>query len=198
MTLSSRCILAALLLALVGCNIAVSDVPVFGEAQRSSVRLKDGYWAIAERDCHYDAAQPVNSWPGCADWMIIADNQIVRERDKNVLGVEPRLLIADGKPLIAQVLSKSEKSEAPYYTFAAIEPKAIAPTGQIAAMDLWIIECRADPLRSPPGATAVGNYPGFDADCRPRSIQALRAAAAASRPHQDEMIVAKWVRATVN
>jgi len=185
MTLSSRCILAALLLALVGCNIAVSDVPVFGEAQRSSVRLKDGYWAIAERDCHYDAAQPVNSWPGCADWMIIADNQIVRERDKNVLGVEPRLLIADGKPLIAQVLSKSEKSEAPYYTFAAIEPKAIAPTGQIAAMDLWII-------------TAVGNYPGFDADCRPRSIQALRAAAAASRPHQDEMIVAKWVRATVN
>lgn len=194
MTLSRRSILWVLLVMLAGCNIAVSDKPIFGEAQRSTVRLKDGYWAIAEQTCHYDATQPVDSWPGCADWIVIAGNQIVRERDKNVFGVDPTLLIGAGKPLIMQVFSKSENGQAPFYTFGAIEPTAITPAGEIAAMQVWIVECVANSSRSPPGASTVGHYPGFDADCHPGSIDALRAAATASRPHEDEMIVAKWVR----
>lgn len=184
-----------LLAALAACNLAISDKPLLTEADRSAVRLKDGYWAIAEQDCRFDAAQPVDGWPKCADWVVIAGNQIVRERDKNVFGVEPALLIADGKPLIMQVFSKSENGGTPFYTFAAIEPTTITASGQTAAMDVWIVECRPDPSRATPGVPAVGQYPGFDDDCRPDSIDALRNAAAAGRPHQDEMIVARWVRA---
>ena len=177
----------ALLLALAGCNIAVSDKPVFGEAQRSTVRLKDGYWVIAEQGCKYDSTKPVDSWPGCADWIVIAGNQIVRERDKNVFGVEPALLIAVGEPLIMQIFSKSERGEQPFYSFGAIEPKAATPGGEVAAMQVWVVEC---------GADSSHHYPGFDTECRPGSSDALRAAATASRPQENEMIVAKWVRAT--
>lgn len=75
-----------------------------------------------------------------------------------------------------------------------LEPTTTTPAGQIAAMGVWIIECEAHPSRTPSGANPSGHYPGFDADCRPGSIDALRNAAAASRPPPDEIINAKWVR----
>jgi len=84
-----------ILLALADCNIALSEIPVLGEAQRSSVQLKDGYWAVAERDCSFDPAKPVENWPRCADWVVLDHNQIVRQRDNNVLGLAPTMLIAD-------------------------------------------------------------------------------------------------------
>ena len=187
-----------ILLALAGCNIALSEIPVLGEAQRSSVQLKDGYWAVAERDCSFDPAKPVENWPRCADWVVLDHNQIVRQRDNNVLGLAPTMLIADGKPMILQLFSKWKDGETPLYTFAALEPTTTTPAGQIAAMGLWIIECEAQPSRTPPGSGAPSHYPGFDADCRPGSLDALRNAAAASRPPPDEIISAKWVRSAAN
>lgn len=187
-----------ILLALAGCNIALSEIPVLGEAQRSSVQLKDGFWVIAEQDCSYDLAKPIESWPGCADWVVFDHNQIVRQRDNNVLGLAPTMLIADGKPMILQLFSKWKDGETPLYTFAALEPTATTPAGQIAAMGVWIIECEARPSGTAPASGAPSRYPGFDADCRPASLAALRNAATASRPAPDEIINAKWVRVAAN
>jgi len=191
---SARGLLLPILLALGACNMAISDQPMFSDAQRSSVQLRDGYWVMDDRECRFDAAQRAEAWPECADWAVIVGNRIVGERVKDLGGVDPALFIADGKPLILQMHSKPQKGEESFYHFAAIEPAATDADGRVGAFALWIVKCGVEE-RKPRGSAKVKPYPGFNAECRPVSVEALRAAAIASRPQSDELNRLKWVRA---
>lgn len=195
MSFTARTMLTLLLSALSACNLATSERPMFSEAERSALQLKDGYWLIdGDVDCVVDAKIAVNQWPQCADWAIVANNRIVSARSDKIDDIDPALFIAAGEPPIMQILNKATAGNPAFYYFIGIAPTARDPAGKLTAANLWAVQCG---IKKPnaAGTSELVRYPGFNADCQPSSSEVVRAAADASRPIADELVRLRWMRA---
>src|SRR3954452_3599575 len=113
-----RLVALPILLALLGgCNVAMSDKPLFQEAQRSSaLLLQDGLWVLDEPDCSADLAKPRAQWPGCVDWVIVSANKAVLSSDSKPDEGADDIFIVEGKPPLVQARVISKGSE-PFYAY---------------------------------------------------------------------------------
>ena len=191
----SNLLLLAACAAVSACNMAMSDKPMFAEAERSSALvLEDGLWFRVDPDCDVDVAGPKDKWPECADWVIISGSKAVKSSDTKSADEEPQdVFIADGMPPLIQ--AKIEANGSPSgYGFLAFEPKGHSPAGRITDLEAWPVACGAEAGEA--GTTAkITPYPGFSDECRAESVQALRSAAGKGRSPSAELAEWKWVRA---
>jgi hypothetical protein len=193
MRISCNLLLIAVAAALSACNAAVSDHPMFKEAERSArLTLEDGLWLLVEADCDVDTAKPTESWPKCADWIILSHNVAVKNSDNKPDEPED-VFIVEGKPPLIQAKVKTNGSDI-VYAFLAFETQARSASGKITDGKVWMVPCGVD--ESTEGATPkVRPYPGFTKDCMPQTVKALRAAAAKGPSKASDVAEWKWVRA---
>jgi hypothetical protein len=181
--------------ALSACNIATSDKPLFAEAQRSSeIVLEDGLWAHVGSDCAVATAEPKEKWPKCAGWMVLKDSKVVAGVDMKADEKPQDVFIVDGKPALIQALVTVKGTDSPdlasFYGYFVIQPKARSAADRVNEVVVWPVPCgtaKADGKVAP--------YPGFNEDCRTKSIPALWAAAAKDPPADMPPMAFKWIRA---
>jgi hypothetical protein len=187
-------LLAAICAVLSACNAAMSDHPMFAEAERSSrISLEDGLWYLVKPDCEITIAQPKESWPKCADWVIIRANTAIKGSDTKPDQGPEDLFIVDGKPPLIQAKVEANGSK-DAYGFLALEAQSFSRSKRITSAKVWMVPCGIDEATE--GATPkVTPYAGFTKDCMPETVKALRAAAAKGPAKSTDVVEWRWVRA---
>lgn len=201
---------ALLILTLGGCGIAVSDKPMLKQADTvGAPQFADGVWLIPERDdetgCAVDTARPVSQWPDCANWAVHRDGQWFERKGNSGIDIQPMprsaVTVSNGDIAIIQIKSdeppaKDGTVDPMPYIFAAFDNEPAA-TEKLRSIRLWGVMCgryEKDGADDEAAETLI-RFPGFDKKCRPASAQALRNAAAASRPPSTrDMPNFLWVR----
>jgi hypothetical protein len=204
-----------LVLILSGCGMAVSDKPMFEQADTAGApQFEDGVWLMPEfddeKDCAVDTARPVSQWPDCAEWAVHRDGQwLAREGNSGIVTkAVPRdaVIVSNGDIAIVQL--ESDKSPAEDgtvdptpYSFIAFDNKPAA-TKKLRTITFWIVMCGTyeDSGTDDEDAPAkLIRFPGFDEKCRPASMQVLRDAARLSRPAASvELPAFHWARAILD
>ncbi|PAL19560.1 hypothetical protein CD928_19325 [Sphingopyxis sp. GW247-27LB] len=211
-----RWIAGLLLVLLGGCTMAVSDKPMLGAADLAGApRFEDGVWLISELDetkpCPVDTAQPVSRWAPCANWAVHRDGQwFAREKDTGIK-IRPLaglITVSGGEIAIIQMenavidnsTAAADTDPTPFF-FGAFDN---VPTSaeKLRSVKLWLVMCgQYRPRKTTTNdetAEEFVRYPGFDEQCRPASIDALRAAAEASRPPESGRAHVRWTRAVLD
>ncbi len=201
---------AAFGLLLGGCNVVVTEGPLFTAAdERGAPPLKPGVWRMEDSKCPIDEALPIDQWPECAGAAVMSPGQIAGLDRKEGKAVWQRIpvVLAAGDPRIAQV-SMHEPGEAEKgYGYAAVKPVKLDRQRRITMIRYWLVQCgppppqrqetqRADRL---PALGTLHPLPGMkmkpgEAVCTTDSAKALRAAAKVSEAWDDEHHTAHWVR----
>ena len=175
-----------------GCNMVISEAPMFTEGDRAAPTPKDGIWLAEMEDCKFDASQSESEWPECALWVVF------RNSGREALvsdgkGQSQRIdyLIAAGTPAIIQGkwIDEAKEPEEAYYAFYGLEWRQLAQDGSAAA-STWAVRCGVQERSS----SRIQPFPGISAECRPSSKDAIRAAAVASR-NAGELMSWRWLRA---
>ncbi|MGH6658187.1 MAG: hypothetical protein ACREBM_00890 [Sphingomicrobium sp.] len=179
--------------ALGACNVALSEQPLFPEAQRSSTLvLEEGLWLMVDDECETDTAKPRDRWPSCADWMVLKGGKVANVSDTEP-GEEPlEVFIVDGTPALIQGKVKTNGAKN-FYGYLAIEPVAYSPANKLAVINVWPVPCGIQDAKGGPGAK-ITPYPGFGEECRTTSVDALRAAAARGRAPGEDVVQWRWIR----
>jgi len=167
---------------------------MFAESERSSkIHLEDGLWFRVDADCNVDISKPKISWPKCANWMILSRGVEVKTSDSKP-GDEPEdVFIVDGKPPLIQARIKTNGKDVAY-GFLALKAQAYSAKGTVTDGKAWPVPCGIDEATEG-AAPKVTPYPGFNKDCMPQSVDALRAAAAKGPAKGNDVVEWKWVRA---
>jgi len=176
------------------CNVAMSDMPLFADAQRSStLLLEDGIWTLDKPDCAADLAKPRKDWPACVDWMIVGGNKALLGSDSKPGDGPEDILIVDGKPPLLQAKVTTSGSP-PTWGYLVFHPQVVSKAGTITAVEVWAVACGT---QEPGGGASpkIHPYPGFNEECRTTSVDALRAAASKARAADTETVTWRWVRA---
>jgi len=207
-------VVLAVALLLGGCNVVVTEGPLFAPAdERGAPPLRPGVWRMEDPKCPVEEALPIDQWPECAGAAVMSPGQMAgfdRKGGKAVLQQIP-LVLAAGNPRIAQV-SMHEEPPKPGepdkgYGYAAVKPLKTDRQRRITEIRYWLVQCGPPPPeardmpkrdRLPPLGT-LHPLPGMkmkpgEAVCTTDSIKALRAAAKASEAWDDEHHSAHWVR----
>jgi hypothetical protein len=204
-----------------GCNIVMSDHPVFATADTSGApALKPGVWAMPLPGCTFDEAAPATAWPKCANGGVITADQMGEPLDPKVPPPGERkvasYILAAGDPVIMQ-----DRGELPgdggatksLYFFIAIKPLKTDPAGKVVTAEEWVVLCGPpakkvpQPVPSDPNAERQDDgtmsvitehpLPGMkvvDGVCQPADKAAVRGAAKASRDWAEALVTARWVR----
>ncbi len=193
------------ILLLGGCGMAVSEKPMFAAADAAGApTFADGVWLMKDDPaCRVDAAAPVSRWPGCAHWVEHRGGRWSEPSGGTAPMVKPLendILFVGGKIALMQVGFKDGGTEwdGPTYMFMAFDNPAGGD--KLKAIALWPVMCgtmvdyktAAEQRNAMP--VVKKRFPGFDEQCRPASQDALRAAAAPSRPHPAKMLRFQWIR----
>lgn len=210
-----------LILSLSGCGVAVSDRPMFTDADTvGAPSLENGVWLMPDKGgddaslCAVDVAKPVSTWPKCAAWALYRDG-IWYERDGETgIATKPvagSVLIAGGDIAIVQVrfddpdgndASSGNPPEPPAYFFAAFDDKPVGADARLRSVKLWIVMCGTPKPNTPGNDEDVPEnlmrFAGFDEQCRPDSAATLRAAARLSRTPETKLATFRWARATLD
>ena len=189
-----RPLLASAILALLGaCNMAISETPMFADADRASLAPKDGIWLADDKDCLFEPAKPETDWPTCAGWLVVRDRgREIWVKDGKGQSERGEYLIAGGTSPIVQVkyTDQAKKDGKTFYVFFGIEPNAPGPDRRFTAAFTWEVKCGLQAE----SASQIAPYPGISAGCRPSSTRAIRSAALASRPAAAMAMNWRWLR----
>ena len=189
MNLALKCALTAALIGLGGCNLVVSQTPMFTKADAAGAPvIRTGVWRQEVAGCDFDETQPQNQWPQCA-------------AATPAMPDPPPLLTVAGDPPILQVSMPPDPSKPTLlYLYAAFRPIRFDPQGRVVAVKTWLVQCGPPSTgqdamnisKSPlPGLTPQGKGGG----CTPQSVAALRGAAKASEAWlQGQTPYSHWVR----
>lgn len=195
-----RVAIGAVALALGGCNIVISQAPVFTAADVGATPgFRPGLWTKLDPACAFDPAAKASTWPKCADPMVF-------EADRLVDPAKPSeaipYLLASGKPRVMQVhvetpdsgkdaLGKAIASQMQGYFFIGIEPTRTDEQGRIVEAVTWLTVCGPPPPdpKDPKGAVDYATRKPFKGlvidretgNCTPADAAAVRRAAAGSR-----------------
>jgi hypothetical protein len=217
-------ILLASALMLGGCNLVVSQTPVFSAADAAGApSFKPGFWASPDPGCDFKESAPFDAWPKCANGSEIQRDAIVgtmepttvtaSSGDKTASGPKKVALpyvLAAGDPRVMQVdlhIPEAGLGQLGFFYFVAVKPTRFDDDGRITAAQLWPIQCGPPP---PPQTTQSTNgndvtkgavtqhpLPGLKVDngeCTPVDKDAVRNAAAPSRAWADNVGELHWVR----
>ncbi len=213
--------LTAMALALGGCNLVVSEKPMFTAADAvGAPALRSGVWSASQSGCDFKSSDPVAKWPKCAGGGVITASAIMASVDANGPGsadqppstiAKPQTTIpyvlAAGDPRVMQIDIKLPTQAGPsaIFYFAALKPVSRDAQGRIVQAELWPIQCGPPP---PPKPAAAGReadqggitdhpLPGLkvaDGMCTPTDKAAVINAAKASRVWADPIGTLRWVR----
>lgn len=212
---------ALLILLLGGCGMAVSEKPMFTDADTvGAPPLENGVWLMPGKSedeatpCAADVARPVSTWPKCADWALYRDGRWFERDGETGIATKPvagSVLITGGDIAIVQVrfddpdgdkASRDDPPEPPAYFFAAFDDKPVDAAAKLRSIKLWMVMCEIHRANAPGTAEDASEelvrFPGFDEECRPESIEALRAAARMSRTPDTKLAHFRWARATLD
>ncbi|RAK67293.1 hypothetical protein [Phenylobacterium kunshanense] len=171
---------------LAGCNLVITDRPMFDREAVAERAFKAGVWASVQADCPIPrAGETVQHWPTCASARILRP------------GIEG-LVLARGDPMIYQLRMTTDEGSS--YAYAGLRPTHLDKSGKIDAFELWPVECgppvitpegERRPTKTPgPGLTMNGEEPS---SCRAEDASAVRRAAKDSR-NWAPVKVFIWVR----
>ena len=198
------------LLALGGCNLAVTRTPLFDKSDTVDAPImKPGVWrAQNDGDCPVDEAKPLIDWPKCGGGVVFSQGTVGyfnRDAETPVWTVEPFFLAA-GDPAVLQAAAHvggdfTMKGQA--YLYAGVEVTARDAGGRATGLAFWPVQCGPpDPAGEResllpqmtknllPGMNAVSK----DAFCSTTSKDVMRAAAIQSRQWIPKVITGRWVR----
>jgi len=190
----SRLLGLALLLPLLGgCNMLISEEPMFGGSDRAALVPRDGIWLSPDKGCDFDSSRPESGWPECAMWVVVRNGGTDLyltdgKRQSQVVGG----FFAAGDPQILQAywIDTDKQPHRAFYGFFGVEIHQVGPDGRYSAASVWPVECGT---QSNPNAD-IQPYPGVGADCRPSSKEAIRPAAEKSR-RTEQIEEWRWLRA---
>ena len=212
--------LAAVLL-LGGCNLVVSETPVFTAADAAGAPpLKPGIWAAPQPNCDFKPADPLAQWPKCAGGAAITPTAILAAVDPSSLmapdqpppaSAKPPLkvpyVLAAGDPRVMQihfVLPIDPAIKAAFFYFIALRPIAHDADGRIIDAEVWLVQCGPPPPPSGKGAAADQGaitdhpLPGMTVtkgECNPTGKAAVLNAAQPSHAWAgDQVGTLHWVR----
>jgi hypothetical protein len=177
-----------------GCNVAMSDKPLFAATERSiSFRIADGLWLREEENCPVDLVKPYAEWPKCAGWVIVADHRIVGGADIPSEELPQDIFIVDGPPPIVQA-EIPKKDRATIYYFFALEPRIAPAGGKLRALTLWIVPCGTEKKVEGASVSEVTPFEGFSPDCVAASKEAVLRAATRRPVTTDDVSNFCWIR----
>lgn len=214
--------LLAAVLALGGCNLVVSEKPVFTAADAAGApALRPGVWSATQPGCDFKSSDPVAAWPKCAGGGVITATAIMASVESSGAGppdqpppttAKPQTTIpyvlAAGDPRVMQINFKlppeAGVGSALYY-FVAIKPAAPDARGRIVQAEIWPIQCGPPPPAKPASAGADADQGGITDHplpgmtvaqglCSPVDKAAVVNAAKASRAWADQVGTLRWVR----
>jgi hypothetical protein len=186
----------ALALSLGGCNMVVSDRPLFTKADTHDTPVfKAGLWGAEDPNCVFDSTQPLESWPKCAGGSAIPAGQgILQGTD----GTE--ILIAAGDPLIGQLHFRPGGPIPISYVYGALVPTAWDAQHRVIEVEAWLVQCGPPRPAAANGDQEAGvslhPMPGLkvkDDNCVADSPLLVRKAAIASRAWQTPQKT-HWIR----
>jgi hypothetical protein len=148
MNISTKTALAvATAMALSGCNMVMTDKPMFTAADGASApALHPGVWRIEKRGCDFDESQPQDQWPLCS-------------RAQASVGKSPFWQEVAGDPVLLQTpfaLPGGKESDTKYF-YVAVRPLKLDAAGRVVAMKSWPVRCgppppQVSPIRPAPAA----------------------------------------------
>ena len=171
----------------------ISERPMFGSGDRSTVSPKDGLWLGEDPECAIDSSTLAASWPECATWIIVrASGANLELNDGKHQSQRLSSVFVNGEPMIieAQYVDNAKHPPTTTYVYFALEPQSLAPDGHFTRASVWPVECGIQEA----GSSQIRSFPGITPECRPESQAAIRAAATASR-RSDQIKSWRWVRA---
>jgi hypothetical protein len=214
--------LLAVTLALGGCNLVVSEKPVFTAADVAGTpSLRPGVWSASQPGCDFKSSDPVAKWPKCAGGGVITATAIMASVDASSPGAadqppptlaKPQMtipyILAAGDPRVMQIdvkLPAGVQGPPALFYFAALKPTARDTDGRVVQAEIWPIQCGPPPPPKPAAANGdadVGGVtdhplPGLkisDGMCTPTDKAAVLNAAKASRAWADQIGTLRWVR----
>jgi hypothetical protein len=206
-----RSALFCLLLALAACNTVTTTNPLFTRADEAGApKLKPGVWAGPKSaDCAFDEGSPIDTWPSCANGMVI-DRAALGSYDK-ANGVstltKTDYILAGGEPMILQIrdVPDSAPGQAAGYLYATVRPVKTDDIGLITVFGVWPVLCGPPPPEnaSKDGKSIYGTLKPVagmvmdkdNDDCTTDNAGTVRAAAAASEQWEPTDITdLHWVR----
>ncbi|MGH6633812.1 MAG: hypothetical protein ACREB0_10655, partial [Sphingopyxis sp.] len=146
---------ALLILVLGGCDVAVSEKPMFTDADTvGAPPLENGVWLMPEKieddasPCAVDVAKPVSTWPKCAAWALYRNGQWFERDGETGIATKPvagSVLITGGDIAIVQVrfddpdgdAASSDDPPGPSaYFFAAFDDKPVDASTKLRSVKL--------------------------------------------------------------
>lgn len=208
-----RLALIGALLLLGGCNMVITQAPLFTTADEAGAPpLRPGVWASTpDASCVFDERTPVSTWPSCANGGVTRDGSIGGFHDdgqsKSTLTMMDDV-VAAGDPRVLQLhvgeAAPSADLSVSGYFYIALRATKTDDQGRITAMTSWPVLCGPPP---PNSATTSGKmefgtkapFPGLVMDqdktnCTTTSQAALRHAASASEQYSAGVSPSHWVR----
>lgn len=175
-----------------GCNVVMTDKPLFSEADAAGAQpLRPGVWSFfREPGCKVDESQPFANWPNCSGGGIVRNGEIAGHKSGAPPGELERepLIIAAGDPRILQVqvkidvtagaeatasggaeASASATATSPReqpYGYAGLKPTKFDGEGRITAFRFWPVQCGPPPPKNAKGedvaAATLHPLPGIE------------------------------------
>ncbi len=195
--------LLAAALTLSGCNMVLSEKPLFSKADTAQTPVfKAGLWAADDPDCKFDIGAPKYDWPECARGNVVPEGQgVMVGKD----GAE--ILIAAGDPMVIQIhlpFSPLKKPSKDIYLYGAVIPLERDDKGQVVRVEAWPVECGPPPpkpvesgMPDPKAFVTRKPLPGLkltEGNCLATDPKVVRRAAAATRAWQEKPQQSRWVR----
>ncbi len=199
-------------LGLGGCNMVMSDQPMFGAADaKGAPLLKPGFWSRAECGRTPGPADPKD----CLDGIVVT-RETVSTVDHSKPGAadqrpEPAAyLLADGDPLVLQSkatakLTEGGKGGGEAFIYMAISPTARDGSGRVVEAAAWPVQCGPPTPADKPAApskqtggfspSTLHPFAGLKLTplgCEPADAAAVRNAARRSRS-VGEVLALRWL-----
>jgi len=204
------------LLALGGCNMVITQAPMFTKADGAGApRFRPGVWrGKPDAACAFDEASPLDSWPACANGALVDDDAISMVKTVNgqrTVAARIGYVLTAGEPRILQLsvagLPTGLGLSLSGYFYGGVRPTKADDRGRIIAYTTWFVAC--GPPAPPPAAGSNPNKISFATlspftglvmdkagqNCTPNSGADLRNAAEESaKLPSDSPSETRWVR----
>lgn len=203
-----KALTAAVVLILAGCNDVHSVRPLVHDADGAPA-FRPGLWVGVDKDCPFDSARPVDTWPSCAGAMVVARGRITGATKSSLRDLMTYRLTGRLPTIIQTRVMHDHGGRAPSdrfaaklgpYQYAGLTVLAADAQGRMTQVAFWSALCGAPPPQAKPGESpryvTDQPLPGMtvigDA-CTARSLGAVRAAVIASRDWATVSEL-RWVR----
>ena len=140
---------------LAGCNVITSPTPLFfPKDAKGQAQLRPGVWTDERKGCDYDASQPIDRWPDCANVWVVRPGEVVGIKDR---GSPTRpstahypIVLARGDPPVLQI-GDTDDPASTLYLFGGLKPLKYDDQGRIVEYKAWPTLCGPPPAQDPTG-----------------------------------------------